>query len=81
VSKATSKGRGRIYWGDKYSEFVDVTEGDFVFVPPHMPHVEVNMSTRQELVSLTCRTPGNIAISLPDLEDSALRATGGREDA
>ena len=41
------RGHGRIYFGENYSEFIDMTEGDFVFVPPHMPHVEVNMSTTE----------------------------------
>ena len=50
-----------------------MTEGDFVFVPPHMPHIEVNMSTTEDLVWLTCRTPDNIVINLPDVEDSVLQ--------
>ncbi|MEC9344288.1 MAG: cupin domain-containing protein [Pseudomonadota bacterium] len=66
------KGHGRIYFGENYSEYVDMTEGDFVFVPPHMPHVEVNMSTTEELVWMTCRTPDNIVINLEDIPDEAL---------
>jgi len=66
------KGRGRIYYGDNYSEYVDMAEGDFVFVPPHMPHVEVNMSTTEELVWMTCRTPDNIVINLDDVADNVL---------
>src|SRR5262245_20620722 len=45
-------GKGRIYLGENCSEFIDMTEGDFVFVTPHMPHVEVNMSTTEELLGL-----------------------------
>jgi len=66
------KGHGRIYYGDDYAEFIDMTEGDFVFVPPFMPHVEVNMSTTEELVWLTTRTPDNIVVNLPDVDDSTL---------
>lgn len=66
------KGHGRIYYGKDYREHVDMTEGDFVFVPPHMPHVEVNMSVTEELVWLTCRTPDNIVVNLPDVPDEAL---------
>ena len=66
------KGAGRIYWGKDYSEFIDMTEGDFVFVPPMMPHVEVNMSTKEELVWLTTRTPDNIVVNLPDVPDDIL---------
>lgn len=66
-------GQGRIYFGDNYEDFVDLSEGDFVFVPPFMPHVEVNMSTTEELVWLTARTPDNIVINLPDVDDSVLQ--------
>jgi uncharacterized RmlC-like cupin family protein len=66
------KGHGRIYFGDDYGEFVDVHEGDFVFVPPDMAHVEVNMSTTEELVWLTARTPDNIVVNLEDVEDGTL---------
>lgn len=48
------------------------TEGDFVFVPPQVPHVEANMSTTEELVWLTCRSPDNIVVNLPEIEDSVL---------
>ncbi|MGW4774365.1 cupin domain-containing protein [Nocardia sp. NPDC004278] len=65
-------GVARIYYGDNYQEYVDMSEGDFVFVPPFMPHVEVNMSTTEELVWLTCRTPDNIVVNLPDVDDSIL---------
>ncbi|GAB89593.1 cupin domain-containing protein [Gordonia rhizosphera] len=66
------KGHGRIYFGEDYSEYYDMTEGDFVFVPPFMPHVEVNMSTTEELVWLTSRTPDNIVVNLEDVDDSIL---------
>ncbi len=66
------KGQGRIYFGENYKEYVDMEEGDFVFVPPHMPHVEANLSTTEELVWLTSRTPENIVVNLPDVEDASL---------
>lgn len=65
-------GIARIYFGKDFSEYVDMSEGDFVFVPPWMPHVEVNMSTTEELVWLTARTPDNIVVNLPDVDDSTL---------
>ena len=66
------KGQGRIYFGENYAEYVDMTEGDFVFVPPYMPHVEANMSTTDELVWMTCRTPDNIVVNLDDVADEVL---------
>jgi uncharacterized RmlC-like cupin family protein len=66
------KGHGRIYFGKDYAQFVDMTEGDFVFVPPFMPHVEANMSITDELVWLTTRTPDNIVVNLPEVPDESL---------
>ena len=66
-------GTARIYFGENYQEFVDMSEGDFVFVPPFMPHVEVNMSTTEKLVWLTSRTPDNIVVNLPDVDDATLQ--------
>ncbi|ATI43676.1 cupin (plasmid) [Pacificitalea manganoxidans] len=66
------RGKGRIYFGENYSEFVDMTEGDFVFVPPFMQHVEANMSVTEELVWLTTRTPDNLVVNLDDVSDEVL---------
>lgn len=66
------KGTARIYFGTDYSDYLDMGEGDWVFVPPFMPHVEANMSTTEELVWLTTRTPDNIVVNLPEVDDSAL---------
>lgn len=66
------KGKGRIYFGEGFRQYVDMSEGDWVFVPPYMPHVECNMSTTEELWWLTARHPENIVINLPDVDDSEL---------
>ncbi|WP_330256029.1 cupin domain-containing protein [Nocardia sp. NBC_00565] len=65
-------GVARIYFGENYQNYLDMQAGDFVFVPPFMPHVEANMSTTEELVWLTCRTPDNIVVNLPEVDDSTL---------
>ncbi|MEU6827115.1 cupin domain-containing protein [Nocardia beijingensis] len=67
------RGSARIYFGENYQHYLDMTEGDFVFVPPFMPHVEANMSTTEDLVWLTTRTPDNIVVNLEDVADSLLR--------
>jgi uncharacterized RmlC-like cupin family protein len=53
-------GRARIYFGADYQEFVDLSEGDFMFVPPFVPHLEANMSTTEELWWIACRSPENL---------------------
>ena len=65
-------GRARVYFGIKYQEFVDLAEGDFMFVPPFLPHLEANMSTTEALWWIACRTPENIVVNLDDVEDDTL---------
>lgn len=65
-------GSARIFFGKDYQEYIDLSEGDFMFVPPIIPHLEVNMSTTEDLRWLACRTPENIVVNLPDVEDSCL---------
>jgi uncharacterized RmlC-like cupin family protein len=62
------KGRGFIRYGEGYGEIVYLEEGDFVFVPPFMPHIEGNASKTEELIWLTTRTPDNIVVNLEDQE-------------
>ncbi|HLW92556.1 MAG TPA: cupin domain-containing protein [Roseiarcus sp.] len=65
-------GRARIYFGKDYREFFEMYAGDFMFVPPFLPHLEANMSTTEELWWLACRSPENIVVNLPDIPDSML---------
>lgn len=65
-------GNARIYFGENYQEFVELSAGDFMFVPPFPPRLEANMSTTEELWWLACRTPDNIVINLPDVDDTQL---------
>jgi len=60
------KGSARIYYGADYREYVDLEEGDFLFVPPYFPHIESNRSETDELVWLTARSPDNIVVNLED---------------
>jgi uncharacterized RmlC-like cupin family protein len=58
------KGHAYILFGNNYEKRVDLAEGDFVFVPPFMPHIEGNASDDTELVWLTARHPDNIVVNL-----------------
>lgn len=65
------QGRGFIRSGDGYRDIVYLEAGDFVYVPPFLPHIEGNASKTEELVWLTTRTPENIVVnlSLDDVSD------------
>jgi uncharacterized RmlC-like cupin family protein len=66
------RGSARIYFGEDYAQWLDMAPGDWVFVPPFMPHVEANMSVTEDLIWLTTRTPDNIVVDLPEVDDSVL---------
>ena len=66
-------GRARIYFGEEFADYLNMEEGDWVFVPPFMPHVECNLSRTKPLVWMTTRTPENIVVNLPDVADADLR--------
>ncbi|MEO5316252.1 cupin domain-containing protein [Pseudarthrobacter sp. CC12] len=63
-------GYGFIRFGHRYEEIIYMEAGDFVYVPPFVPHIEGNASRSEELVWLTTRTPDNIVVNLAD-EDVA----------
>ena len=66
-------GRARIYFGEKFEDYVDMEEGDWVFVPPFMPHIECNLDRNNTLTWMTTRTPENIVVNLDDVPDEDLR--------
>jgi len=57
-------GRARIYFGKDYREYIDLEPGDFVHVPPRLPHIEGNLSETQPMEWVTARTPDNIVVNL-----------------
>jgi len=50
-------GSVRIYFGDHFGEYPDAGAGEFVFVPPRIPHVEVNI-TGEEATFVVARSSG-----------------------
>ena len=65
-------GKARIYFGENFADYVELGAGDFMFVPPFLPHLEANMSTTEGLVWIACRTPENLVVNLPDVDDATL---------
>ncbi|WP_204071511.1 cupin domain-containing protein [Planotetraspora phitsanulokensis] len=66
-------GRARIYFGERFEDYIDMEEGDWVFVPPFMPHIECNLDRNKSLTWMTTRTPENIVVNLADVPDADLR--------
>ena len=42
-------GRARMRWGEKLEYTAEAGPGDFIFVPPFVPHQEINASTDEAL--------------------------------
>ena len=67
------KGRARMRWGDQL-EFTAVAEaGDFIFVPPYVPHQEMNASATEPLECVLVRNDQDPIVINLDIEaaDSA----------
>ncbi len=56
-------GHIRVYFGDDFKEYVDAGPGDYLFVPPHLPHIEGNVTDEPAEAVLT-RSPDNIVVNL-----------------
>ena len=65
-------GKMRMYYGENFSNYLDMSQGDYFFVPAHMPHIEANMSLTEDMVCVVSRSPGDIVVNLPDVEDEIL---------
>ena len=62
------RGKARMRWGERLEFTAEAGPGDFIFVPPYVPHQEINASADQVLECVLVRSDGEaIAINL-DIE-------------
>ena len=61
-------GKARMRWGEKLEFVAEAGPGDFIFVPPYVPHQEINASPDEVLECVLVRSDGEaVAINL-DIE-------------
>ena len=61
-------GKARMRWGDKLEFVAEAGPGDFIYVPPYVPHQEINASPTETLECVLVRSDGEaIAVNL-DIE-------------
>ncbi|HEY9566962.1 MAG TPA: cupin domain-containing protein [Thalassobaculum sp.] len=61
-------GRARMRWGDNLEFVAEAGPGDFIFVPPFVPHQEINASTDEPLDCVLVRSDNeNVVVNL-DIE-------------
>ncbi len=62
------RGRARMRWGEKLEYVAEAGPGDFIFVPPYVPHQEINASRDEVLECVLVRSDGQaVAVNL-DIE-------------
>ena len=62
------KGKARMRWGEALQFTAEAGPGDFIFVPPYVPHQEINASPDKTLECVLVRSDGEaVAVNL-DIE-------------
>jgi uncharacterized RmlC-like cupin family protein len=66
-------GRARMRWGDRLEFIAEAGPGDFIYVPPFVPHQEINASDDEPLSCVLCRSgqePVVVNLELSNVESS-----------
>ena len=64
-------GRARMRWGERLEFTAEAGPGDFIYVPPYVPHQEINASPDEPLSCVVVRSdqePVVVNLDLPDVE-------------
>jgi len=64
-------GRARMRWGERLEFMAEAGPGDFIYVPPYVPHQEINASTEEELSCVVVRSgqePVVVNLDISDVE-------------
>ena len=64
-------GRARMRWGERLEFFADAGPGDFIYVPPYVPHQEINASANEALTCVVVRSdqePVVVNLDIPTVD-------------
>lgn len=56
------KGRARMRWGERLEYTAEAGPGDFIFVPPYVPHQEINASSDETLECVLVRSDNEAVV-------------------
>ena len=62
------RGRARMRWGEHLEFMAEAGPGDFIFVPPFVPHQEINASADQGLECVVVRSDNEAVVVNLDIE-------------
>jgi uncharacterized RmlC-like cupin family protein len=73
------RGRARFRWGDRLEFVAEAGPGDFIFVPPWVPHQEINAQPDQPVEAVVVRSGQQpVVVNLPlESPEDAARANPG----
>src|SRR6267154_2262305 len=56
------RGRARMRWGERLEFVAEADPGDFIFVPPYVPHQEINASPSETLECVLVRSDNEAVV-------------------
>jgi uncharacterized RmlC-like cupin family protein len=56
------RGRARMRWGERLEFVAEAGPGDFIFVPPYVPHQEINASASEPLECVLVRSDNEAVV-------------------
>lgn len=62
------RGKARMKWGEKLEFTAEAGPGDFIYVPPFVPHQEINASSDETLECVLVRSGGDAVVVNLDIE-------------
>ena len=62
------RGRARMRWGERLEFVAEAGPGDFIFVPPYVPHQEINASPDETLECVLVRSDNEAVVVNLDIE-------------
>ncbi len=62
------RGRARMRWGERLEYVAEAGPGDFIFVPPYVPHQEINASTDETLECVLVRSDSEAVVVNLEIE-------------
>ena len=61
-------GRARMRWGERLEFVAEAGPGDFIYVPPYVPHQEINASEAETLSCVLVRSDNESVVVNRDIE-------------
>jgi uncharacterized RmlC-like cupin family protein len=62
------RGKARMRWGERLEFMAEAGPGDFIYIPPFVPHQEINASPDEALECVVVRSDGEAVVVNLDIE-------------